>query len=322
MNTTCRSFLHEIESGVHDGRMNLGVVSINIPRIALESEGDQERFWEIFDAKLDVCGTALKTRIERLRTVRAFEAPILYMEGATGLYLDPNELVLPHLKGIASISIGYLGLNETVNAMFPDEPHAFESEVKKAFSKQITEKLKARTKQWTENTGYAYSLYSTPSESLCRRFLALDREEFGVVEGVTDKEYYTNSFHLDVQYAANPYDKIDFERPFIDDASGGFISYGEFPNMRNNLKALENVWDYSYYHTPYYGTNTPTDQCFECGFKGEFLAKPKGFTCPKCGNHGKNKNVIRRVCGYLGEADDRPFNVGKMDEVAKRVKHM
>ena len=318
----CRSFLHEIESGVHDGRMNLGVVSVNLVRVAIESDGDMDKFWHILDNKLDVCGAALKTRIDRLSTVRANEAPILYMQGATGLYLKADELVLPHLKEIASISLGYIGINEMVNAMFPASDHIFSNEDKKKFAKSVTAYLKARTKQWTDNTGFAYSLYSTPSESLCRRFLDLDRKEFGVIDDVTDKEYYTNSFHLDVRYNANPYDKIDFERPFIDDASGGFISYGEFPNMRKNLKALENVWDYAYDHTPYYGTNTPTDQCFECGFKGEFLAKPKGFTCPKCGNHGKNKNVIRRVCGYLGEADDRPFNIGKMDEVAKRVKHM
>lgn len=319
----CRSFLHEIESGVHDGRMNLGVVSLNLPRIAIEADGKLSEFVRILDQRLDTCGRALKTRIDRLATVRAQEAPILYIEGATGLRLDPEELVLPHLKELASISLGYIGLNETVNALFPDDKdHMYDSPTKQGIGLEIVRQMKAKVDLWKEQSGFAFSLYSTPSESLCRRFLALDRDAFGVLPGVTDKEYYTNSFHLDVQKNVNPYDKIDFERPFITLATGGFISYGEFPNMKHNLKALEDVWDYAYYNTPYYGTNTPVDSCFDCGFEGEFLASAKGFECPKCGNHGKNKNVIRRVCGYLGEADDRPFNKGKMQEVEYRVKHL
>lgn len=318
----CRSFLGEIESGKHDGRMNLGVVSLNLPRIAIEAKCSKAKFVDILDRRLDLCGHALKTRIDRLRTVQAKEAPILYMDGATGLRLEADEFVLPHIQDIASISLGYIGLNELANAMYPDEPHIYESEVKKKFALEVVTMMRERVDLWKEQTGIGFSLYSTPSESLCRRFLALDREEFGEIAEVTDKEYYTNSFHLDVRYNTNPYNKIDFERPFITQANGGFISYGEYPNMRHNLKALEDVWDYAYYNTPYYGTNTPVDTCFECGWEGEFEALAKGYKCRKCGNTGPNKNVVRRVCGYLGEADDRPFNDGKQDEVTKRVKHL
>ncbi len=140
---------------------------------------------------------------------------------------------------------------------------------------------------------------------------------------MTDKGYYTNSFHLDVEKKVNPYDKLDFEAPYPPLANGGFICYGEYPNLQHNLKALEDVWDYSYDRVPYYGTNTPIDECYECGFAGEFNCTSKGFVCPKCGNHDASRvSVIRRVCGYLGSLDARPFNAGKQEEVKRRVKHL
>ncbi|MGL5266917.1 MAG: anaerobic ribonucleoside-triphosphate reductase, partial [Plesiomonas shigelloides] len=139
----------------------------------------------------------------------------------------------------------------------------------------------------------------------------------------TDKGYYTNSFHLDVEKQVNPYDKLDFEMPYPAIANGGFICYGEYPNMQHNVEALEDVWDYSYSRVPYYGTNTPIDECYECGFTGEFECTSKGFTCPRCGNHEPTKvSVTRRVCGYLGSPDARPFNHGKQEEVKRRVKHL
>ncbi|MGL1206755.1 anaerobic ribonucleoside-triphosphate reductase [Vibrio parahaemolyticus] len=324
----CRSFLgrwtDENGKEVHEGRNNLGVVSLNLPRIALEANGDEAKFYEILDQRLALARKALDTRIDRLRGVKARVAPILYCEGALGIRLNPDDEVMQIFKnGRASISLGYIGIHETVNALYSDmDSHIFDSEILRQKGIAIVQRLRDAVEQWKEETGFGFSLYSTPAENLCNRFCSLDTKDFGVVKGVTDKGYYTNSFHLDVEKAANPYDKIDFEMPYPPIANGGFICYGEYPNMQHNIEALENVWDYSYSRVPYYGTNTPIDECYECGYQGEFTCTSKGFTCPKCGNHDPKKvSVIRRVCGYLGSPDSRPFNKGKQEEATRRVKH-
>ncbi|MCG6199895.1 anaerobic ribonucleoside-triphosphate reductase [Psychromonas antarctica] len=323
----CRSFLGTYEENnelIHDGRNNLGVVSINLPRIALESAGDEQAFYKLLDIRLQLVKKALDTRIERLSEVKASVAPILYMEGACGVRLKADDCVADIFKnGRASISLGYIGLHETINALYGSTQHLFDDKDKQLKAVAIIRHLKEATECWTAETGYGFSLYSTPSENLCDRFCRLDAKQFGVLEGVTDKGYYTNSFHLDVEKAVNPYDKLDFEMPYPEIASGGFICYGEYPSMQNNLKALEDVWDYSYSRVPYYATNTPIDECYECGFHGEFDCTSKGFVCPSCGNSDSEKvAVTRRVCGYLGSPDARPFNEGKQEEVKRRVKHL
>ncbi|QDF14719.1 hypothetical protein PONTUS_70 [Vibrio phage Pontus] len=324
----CRSFLspwHD-ESGkeTYSGRNNLGVVSLNIPKIALEAQLDYDKFWDLLDNYCEVAHRALQYRLERLSTVKAKSAPIMYMEGALGLHLGGEELVLPHLlKRGASISLGYIGLEEAANAMLGSMIHTYDEPEKQQFALDIVKFLDKKATEWKEAEGIGYSIYATPSESLCNRFCKAIVREYGEFEGVTDKGYLTNSFHLDVLKKVNPYDKIDFEAQFIPYSSGGHICYGEFPNMRHNIEALENVWDYAYTRVPYYGTNTPIDECYECGFKGEFNCTSKGFECPNCGNHEPDKcSVTRRVCGYLGNPGTRPFNAGKQSEMTKRVKHL
>ncbi|MDF2043318.1 MULTISPECIES: anaerobic ribonucleoside-triphosphate reductase [unclassified Pantoea] len=323
----CRSFLGVYEENgeqIHEGRNNIGVISLNLPRIALEAGGDEARFWTLLDARLLLAKRALMTRLARLEKTKARVAPILYMEGACGVRLNADDEVGPIFRnGRASLSLGYIGLHETLNALSGGHKHPYDDAALRAKGVEIIACMRDATERWKEETSYGFSLYSTPSENLCDRFCRLDAAQFGLVPGVTDKGYYTNSFHLDVEKKVNPYDKIDFEAPYPPLSNGGFICYGEYPNVQHNLKALEDVWDYSYDRVPYYGTNTPIDECYECGFNGEFTCTSRGFTCPNCGNHDPARvSVTRRVCGYLGSPDARPFNAGKQQEVQRRVKHL
>lgn len=319
----CRSFLGEHDSGVYAGRNNLGVVTLNIPRIAIEADGDQDAFARILLDRARLARTALHTRIARLQDVRADVAPILYMEGACGVRLKADDKVIDIFKdGRASISLGYIGLHEAATLMFPNEPHTAKSAVKQKFCKDIVGALKACVDSWRDAEGWGYSLYSTPSESLCDRFCRLDAKKYGHIAEVHDKGYYTNSFHMDVFHKVSPNAKIDFEVGYAEKATGGHITYCELPDMKRNLAALEWVWDYSYDKVPYFGTNTPVDYCGACGHVGETTATENGFACPACGCHDSSLlQVTRRVCGYLGAPNARPFIEGKQREVIGRVKH-
>lgn len=322
----CRSFLQgwKDEQGeeVNVGRMNLGVVTLNLPRIALEAQGSQEKFWQILNERLAIVKDALVYRVERVKEAKPANAPILYMYGAFGKRLATQDAVDELFKNKrATVSLGYIGLYEVASAFYGG---AWEdNQEAKNFTLDILKELKKNADNWGNEYGYHFSVYSTPSESLTDRFCHLDTEKFGIVENITDKEYYTNSFHYDVRKNPTPFEKLDFEKDYPKYCSGGFIHYCEYPMLQQNPKALEAVWDYAYDKVGYLGTNTPIDHCYACGFEGDFHPTERGFECPECGNHDpKTCDVVKRTCGYLGNPQARPMVHGRHKEISSRVKHL
>lgn len=322
----CRSFLQgwKDENGneVNVGRMNLGVVTLNLPRIALEANGSMERFWSLLEERLSIVKDALIYRTERCKEASPENAPILYMYGAFGNRLKRGEKVDQLFNNRrATVSLGYIGLYESAAAFYGGDWET--NKDAKDFTLAILKSLKAHVDDWSNEYGYHFSVYSTPSESLTDRFCRLDTEKFGVVPDITDKDYYTNSFHYDVRKNPTPFEKLDFEKDYPEFCSGGFIHYCEYPVLQQNPKALEAVWDYSYDRVGYLGTNTPIDHCYECGFEGDFNPTERGFECPQCGNHDpKTCDVVKRTCGYLGNPQARPMVHGRHKEISARVKHM
>lgn len=323
----CRSFLQgwKDENGVevNSGRMNLGVVTVNLPRIAMESNGDINKFWEIFNERMGIAKDALVYRVERVKEATPANAPILYQYGAFGKRLgryDNVDELFRHRR--ATVSLGYIGLYEVGTVFYGPEwetnPEA------KEFTVDIIRKMKKLCTEWSDEFDYHFSIYSTPSESLTDRFCRLDTEKFGIVKDITDKEYYTNSFHYDVRKDPTPFEKLDFEKAYPEaGATGGFIHYCEYPVLQQNPKALEAVWDYAYSRVGYLGTNTPIDRCYSCGFEGDFTPTERGFVCPNCGNSDpKTVDVVKRTCGYLGNPQARPMVNGRHKEISARVKHM
>ncbi|HEQ9815955.1 TPA: anaerobic ribonucleoside-triphosphate reductase [Streptococcus pyogenes] len=323
----CRSFLQgwKDENGqdVTSGRMNLGVVTLNLPRIAMESNGDMDKFWELFNERMLISKDALIYRVERVTEAKSANAPILYQYGAFGKRLEKTGNVNDLFKNRrATVSLGYIGLYEVASVFYGGQwegnPDA------KAFTLSIVKAMKQACEDWSDEYGYHFSVYSTPSESLTDRFCRLDTEKFGIVTDITDKEYYTNSFHYDVRKSPTPFEKLDFEKDYPEaGASGGFIHYCEYPVLQQNPKALEAVWDYAYDRVGYLGTNTPIDKCYNCQFEGDFTPTERGFTCPNCSNNDpKTVDVVKRTCGYLGNPQARPMVNGRHKEISARVKHM
>ena len=322
----CRSFLQgwtdEDGNDVVAGRMNLGVVTLNLPRIALESRGSREVFWSLLSERLETVHDAIMFRIARCKEATPANAPILYTHGAFGKRLSPADAVDQlFANGRATVSLGYIGLYEVATAFFggawEDSPEA------KEFTLDVLRALKSRAQDWTTASGYQVSVYSTPSESLTDRFCRLDTLRFGEVADITDKDYYTNSFHYDVRKNPTPFEKLDFEAPYAELTSGGFIHYCEYPVLQQNPKALEAVWDYAYDRVGYLGTNTPIDRCYKCDFSGDFTPTERGFACPDCGNDDPAScDVVKRTCGYLGNPQARPMVHGRHQEIVSRVKHM
>lgn len=323
----CRSFLpywENPETGLEEltGRMNLGVVTLNLPRIGIESGGDSVKFWRIFRERMNVTKEALMYRLERTKQALPENAPILYKEGGYKHRLKDVDSVDTLFKdGRATLSIGYIGIYETVASIYgldwENNPEA------KEFSIEIVKRMKKYADKWKEESGYWFSVYATPSESLTDRFNRIDTEKFGKIKGITDKDWYTNSFHYEIEKNPTPFEKLDFEKDYPVYASGGFIHYVEYPNIKQNIKALETVWDYAYDKVGYLGTNTPIDSCFECGYSGEFRATDKGYKCPTCGNNNPETcDVVKRLCGYLGNPLQRPVIHGRQEEIIHRVKHV
>ena len=327
----CRSFLQgwinpATGKDEEDGRMNLGVVSVNVPRIALESHGDKARFWKLFNERMETAHQALQFRIMRCKQATPVNAPTLFRFGAFGR-LGANDNVDALFKNErATVSLGYIGLAEATAVFYGKNwirDHGWDPQGKE-FALSIVKRMNELCKQWSRMEGYHYSVYSTPAESLTDRFNRMDREKFGRVEGVTDHDFYTNSFHYPVWLQPTPMEKLNYEKDFPYYASGGFINYCEYPCLQDNPKALEAVWDYAYnIGIGYLGTNTPIDHCFVCGFQGDFEPTEEGFKCPECGNADPDKcNVTKRTCGYLGNPVQRPMVHGRHEEISHRVKHM
>lgn len=316
----CRSFLSpwKDENGNYkfQGRFNMGVVSLNLPQIALSSKGDMELFWKIFDERLQLVKEALMVRYELLKGTSTQTSPIHWQHGAIAR-LSKDETIDKLLEnGYATISMGYIGVYETVKYM-TGESHTKEVD----FALKIMEKLKSATEQWKKETGLGFGLYGTPAESLCYRFARIDKAKFGSIKDITDKNYYTNSYHVDVRENIDAFEKLKFENQFQEYSTGGCISYIEIPNMFKNLEALEQLIKFIYENIQYAEFNTKSDYCQVCGFDGEIkINEELEWECPQCGNKDQSKmNVTRRTCGYLGE---NFFNEGKTQEMKNRVLHL
>ncbi len=318
----CRSFLSpwKDENGNYkfEGRFNQGVVSINLPQIGIIADGDEEKFWKLIDERLELCHEALMCRHYALLGTVADTSPVHWRYGAIAR-LKQGEKIDKLLKGgYSTLSLGYIGLYEVTKIM---KGVSHTTEEGHEFAVKVMNRLRKATNDWKAESGLGFALYGTPAESLCYRFAKIDKERFGEIKDITDKGYYTNSYHVDVREKISAFDKLSFESEFQKISSGGAISYVEIPNMKNNLKALEEIVKFIYDNIQYAEFNTKSDYCHVCGFDGEIIINDNNeWECPQCGNKDHSKmNVTRRTCGYLGE---NFWNEGKTKEIKARVLHL
>ncbi len=318
----CRSFLSpwKDKDGNYkfEGRFNQGVVSLNLPQMGIIAHGDEDVFWKIFDERLELCYEALMCRHNALMGVTSDVSPIHWQYGAIAR-LEKGEKIDKYLmNGYSSISLGYIGLYELTKLM-TGESHTTEKGF--AFAMRVMKRLREACDQWKADTGIGFALYGTPAESLCYRFARIDKARFGTIPDVTDKGYYTNSYHVDVREDIDAFSKFKFEAQFQPISSGGCISYVEIPNMANNLDALAEMVRFIYDNIQYAEFNTKSDYCHVCGFDGEIKVNDDNeWECPQCHNKNHSKmTVTRRTCGYLGE---NFWNVGKTKEIKARVLHL
>ncbi len=318
----CRSFLSpwKDENGNYkfEGRFNQGVVSLNLPQIGILAKRDEDKFWEILNERLLLCKEALLCRHQSLEGTISDTSPVHWQYGAIAR-LEKGEVIDKYLHdGYSTISLGYIGLYEVTKLMKGTSHTEGEGA---DFAIRLMKRLRSACEEWKAETGLGFGLYGTPAESLCYRFARIDKERFGTIEDVTDKGYYTNSYHIDVREDIDAFSKFEFESQFQKISSGGAISYIEIPNMRHNLPALETLVRFIYDNIQYAEFNTKSDYCHECGYDGEIMINDDlEWECPSCHNKDQKKmNVTRRTCGYLGE---NFWNVGKTKEIKSRVLHL
>ena len=318
----CRSFLSpwKDENGNYkfEGRFNQGVVSINLPQIAIIADGDEKTFWKLLDERLELCKEALMCRHYALLGTKSDISPIHWQYGAIAR-LEKGEPIDKLLYGgYSTMSLGYIGVYEMTKLM---TGLSHTDPIGREFAMKVMNHLRETTDKWKAETNIGFALYGTPAESLCYKFARIDKQRFGTIKDVTDKGYYTNSYHVDVREKIDAFDKLAFESDFQRISSGGAISYVEIPNMQNNISALEEVVKFIYDNIQYAEFNTKSDFCHVCGFDGEIIINDNNeWECPNCGNKDHSKmTVVRRTCGYLGE---NFWNAGKTKEIKQRVLHL
>ncbi|MDU1137620.1 anaerobic ribonucleoside-triphosphate reductase [Enterocloster bolteae] len=322
----CRSALSpwKDENGNYKfyGRFNQGVVTINLVDVALSSGGDMKAFWKIFDERLDLCYRALMCRHNRLRGTLSDAAPILWQNGALARLKKGETIDRLLYGGYSTISLGYAGLYECVKYM-TGKSHTDQETT--PFALEVMEYMNKACNRWKDETNIGFSIYGSPIESTTYKFAKCLQKRFGIIEGVTDRSYITNSYHVNVSEEIDAFSKLKFESQFQALSAGGAISYVEVPNMQNNIPAVLGIIRYIYDNIMYAELNTKSDFCQECGFDGEIqiVTDESGklvWECPKCGNRDENKlNVARRTCGYIGT---QFWNQGRTQEIKERVLHL
>lgn len=320
-NNVARAKNYEPNKPKYYGRFNQGVVTINLPDVALSAGRDMDKFWKIFDERLELCHRALRARHDRLKGTLSDAAPILWQYGALAR-LDKGEVIDPLLYGgYSTISLGYAGLYECVKAM---TGHSHTDKEATPFALQVMQHMNDKCTEWKEAEDIDYSLYGTPLESTTYKFAKALQRRFGVIPGITDKGYITNSYHVHVAEEIDAFQKLQFESEFQRLSPGGAISYVEVPNMQDNIEAVLSVMQFIYDHIMYAELNTKSDFCQECGYDGEIqIVEEDGklvWECPHCGNRDQTKmNVARRTCGYIGT---QFWNQGRTQEIKDRVLHL
>jgi ribonucleoside-triphosphate reductase len=322
----CRSFLtpyiNEEGKPQYYGRFNQGVVTVNLVDIACSSQGDMDRFWQIFDERMELCKKALMCRHERLKGTPSDVAPILWQYGALARLKKGETIDKLLYNGYSTISLGYAGLCECTRYM-TGKSHTDPSAT--PFAMEVMKRLNAACAKWKEEEHIDFSIYGTPLESTTYKFAKCLQKRFGIIPGVTDKNYITNSYHVHVTEPINAFDKLKFEAQFQELSPGGAISYVEVPDMTDNIDAVLSVMQYIYDHIMYAELNTKSDYCQKCDYHGEIqiVTDKDGkliWKCPNCGNTDQDTmNVARRTCGYIGT---QFWNQGRTQEIKERVLHL